>query len=539
MTGASSSNCTLIWGDYNSTLSIQLNHHGSNLQLFSGSTLLTQCNAFPIIPNQSNAVTVKQSLSQVKLYINNNLQFAYTNSEFNPVAGAFQISCSTSNVAVSNMIDDIEILPVYTVSNAAEFLQPTIMTDVKVASLTAPSAAISNLSVQGVLSNLQLSSLSNQVQGVASSLSALSNTINSVQSTGVWTLNQVNTYFTSNQNFSNDIYPRYTFTSNQSTFASNQSVAAQTTGHFCSNLIPTFITSNVFYPLRAYDSNTATWSSNQIATLATTATITSFSNTVFSSMCNLSNAYVASSNTSYASLCNLSNDYIASSNTSYASLCNLSNAYIASSNTSYASLCNLSNAYIASSNTSYASLCNLSNAYVVSSNTSYASLCNLLNAFVSTSNNLFNYALSNNSNTIFGSNTSVWSSNNFSNVSTSNIVFAFINSNATRSTWSSNNQSNLQTKSGSFPYGQLTGAPSFDSTNNAVSVGGAVLGAAGLALGGYNLFNGSGYVSGIFQQVANATSDFINLASGYQKLTNYIEIGTATTRYADGVITMK
>jgi hypothetical protein len=177
MTGASSFNCTLSWGDSNSTLSIQLNHPISNVQLFNGSTLLTQCNAFPIVANQSNAITVKQSLSQVKLYINNALQFAYTNQEFNPVAGAFQSACSTSNVAVSNLIDDIEILPVYTVSNAAEFLQPTIMTNVMVSSLFGGTVGCSSLSVSGALSNPAFFSLSNQTQTIASSLVGVSNQV--------------------------------------------------------------------------------------------------------------------------------------------------------------------------------------------------------------------------------------------------------------------------------------------------------------------------------------------------------------------------
>jgi hypothetical protein len=84
ITGSNNSNCTFGWGDSNNALSIQLNHPASNIKLLNNSTLLTQCNSLPIVPYQSNIIQVKQSVSQVKLYINNSLQFAYANPEFNP-----------------------------------------------------------------------------------------------------------------------------------------------------------------------------------------------------------------------------------------------------------------------------------------------------------------------------------------------------------------------------------------------------------------------------------------------------------------------
>jgi hypothetical protein len=242
----------------------------------NNSTLFTQCNSLPIVPYRSNIIEVKQSASQVQLYINKSLQFAYTNPEFNPVSGTFQIACSSSNVPVSNLIDDIDILPVFTVSNAGEFLQPTILTDVKVsASLSAHTVAVSNLTLTGNLTSGQISSLSNQMQGLASSVSSNNTSINNLQTQSSWTSNQVVASLLNTSNFLNDIYPRYVFTS-------NQSVSAQTMANFCSNLIPTFMTSNVFYPLRVYNSNTATYSSNQITTLVTTSGLAAYSNFVTS-----------------------------------------------------------------------------------------------------------------------------------------------------------------------------------------------------------------------------------------------------------------
>jgi hypothetical protein len=164
-----------------------------------------------------------------------------------------------------------------------------------------------NLSVSGALSNPGFYSLSNQVQTVASSLVGVSNqvvvlfsTINTISNQSSWTSNQLPLYtpLSSTQSFSNDSYAKISsnnssirwtsnslvslsplilgqYCSNLATYGSNSAAAAQTTANFCSNLIPTFMTSNVFYPLRSYDSNTSTWSSNQLATLNTTANFTS------------------------------------------------------------------------------------------------------------------------------------------------------------------------------------------------------------------------------------------------------------------------
>jgi hypothetical protein len=177
------------------------------------------------------------------------------------------------------------------------------------------------------------------------------------------------------------------------------------------------------------------------------------------------------------------------------------------------------------------------NAWTLNNLAAFSNFSTLNNVW--TSNNLV--ALSN-----FNTSNYVWSSNIFGKFSPSNAVYLFVNSNTVRSTFASNigiftsnNLSNYRLTATAIDYGTLTNKPSFDSTNNALSVGSAVLGSAGLAFGAYNLFNGLEYVNGIFQSVANATTDFINLASGYQKLTNYIEMGVFTTRYANGCIIMK
>jgi hypothetical protein len=150
--------------------------------------------------------------------------------------------------------------------------------------------------VTGTLSNVAFYSLSNQVQ-------ALSNNTSTLSTQASWTSNLAVSSCNSVISFPNDAYAKISsntssitwtsislvslspltlgqYCSNLATYGCNFAVAAQATANFCSNLIPTFMTSNVFYPLWAYDSNTATWLSNQLATLSTTANFTLFSNYV-------------------------------------------------------------------------------------------------------------------------------------------------------------------------------------------------------------------------------------------------------------------
>jgi hypothetical protein len=198
------------------------------------------------------------------------------------------------------------------------------------------------------------------------------------------------------------------------------------------------------------------------------------------------------------------------------------------------------------------SLSTLSNLFAVWSNLQNTTTVNTFNYSynVLTNYTILNVNYSSNS-TVFASNTAVsassvgiYCSNNFPTVS--NNAFAFINSNSVRSTFgcnaatfASNQLSNYRLSSVAIDYSTLTNKPLFDNTNNTLSIGLAVIGSAGLTLAGYDLFNGLGMVLGVFRTVVNATTDLINLASCYSKFTNYVECGIATTRYADGVITMK
>jgi hypothetical protein len=357
-------------------------------------------------------------------------------------------------------ISSVQIDPAFTVSNAMEALQ-----DVSIAgALTAQSVATTSLSV-GTLSNPQLSSLSNQLQMVASSLVGVSNQvltnstfISTLQTQSTWTSNLAISLSNSTSGFSNDIYPRYTFTSNQSVFSSNTFTFGSNCSIFSSNAaVAAQTTANFGCNASVFGSNYSVWTSNNFRNVSTTTSLATFSNFV-------SPIAIFGSNL-------------------FPSICNLSNAFVSTSNGLFPSLCNLSNAYVSTSSNLFPSLCNLSNAFM--GDTAKAT---------------------------FGLNTSVFTSNNLSN---------------------------YRLTATAIDYSTLTNKALFDSTNNALSVVFAVLGSAGLAFGAYKLFNGSGYVNGIFQTVANATTDFIELASGYQKLTNYIEIGVATTRYADGVITLK
>jgi hypothetical protein len=395
------------------------------------------------------------------------------------------------------------------------------------------------LTLSGTLSNPQFSSLSNQVQTVASSLVGVSNQVSTnstsisiLQTQSTWTSNQVISSLMNTSNFSNDIYPRYTFTSNQSVFAnngvvycsnlaiygSNSAAAAQTTANFSSNLIPTFMTSNVFYPLRSYDSNTSTWSSNQLATLNTTTNFTSFSNYVSPLATFGCNASVWCSN-GLNSYSNYVSTAFAYSNPLYlyvnahcnqtwsntTSLSTLSNSFAAWSNLQNTTVVNMSNyTYTALTNTVYSNNLYCSNSTVFSSNTSVAAL-----------------------------NVEIYCSNNFSNVFTSNTVFAFVNSNTNRLIFSSNSLSNYRAKSVSVPWTEVSGKPDFSSDgagNDSLGAAGVSIGSSGLLMSGYNLLDKNG-------KLTNALSDAFGKMTidptGYFKLNDpgsYIDIGDSTTR---------
>jgi hypothetical protein len=350
----------------------------------------------------------------------------------------------------------------------------------------------------GTLSNAQLSSLSNQVQLLASS--------NSTDSTAIASLS--NSSFTTIQSFSNEIYaknqsnltsitwtlnalPSYapltigqfssntsTYGSNCSIFSSNAAVAAQTTANFGCNA-------------SVFGSNYSVWTSNNFSNVSTTTSLATFSNFA-------SPIAVFGSNL-FPSICNLGNAYLGTSNSLFPSLCNLSNAYVSTSNSLFPSLCNLSNAYVSTSNNLFPSVCNLSNAYVSTSNNLFPSLCNLSNAYVNTSNSVTTKAT-------FGSNTSVFSSNSLSN---------------------------YRAKSASVPWTEVSGKPDFSSDgagNDSLGAAGVTIGLAGLLMSGYNLLDKN-------DKLTNALSDAFGKMTidptGYFKLNDpgsYIDIGDSTTR---------
>jgi hypothetical protein len=370
------------------------------------------------------------------------------------------------------------------------------------------------------LSNPLLTLLSNQVLTIASTLSGvlnqvvgLSNTIGIVSTTTSWTSNHLPLYtpLSSTQGFSNDSYAKVSsntssitwtsnslvslspltlgqYCSNLGTYGINFVASAQTTANFRSNFVPTFMTSNGFYPLQAYDSNTASWSSNQLATLNTMANFTSFSNYVSPLAPFGCNAGVWSSNglNSYSKYVSGAFVY---SNPLYLYV----NAQCNQTWSNTTSLSTLSN--------SFASWSNLQNTTVVHmSNYTYTALTNTVY-----SNNLYCSNL-----TVFSSNTSVaalnvgiYCSNNFLNVSTSNTVFAFVNSNTNRLIFSSNSLSNYRAKSVSVPWTEVSEKPNFSSDgagNDSLGAAGVTIGSAGLLMSGYNLLDKNG-------KLTNALSD--------------------------------
>jgi hypothetical protein len=164
------------------------------------------------------------------------------------------------------------------------------------------------------------------------------------------------------------------------------------------------------------------------------------------------------------------------------------------------------------------------------SNYTYTALTN-----TSYSNNLY---CSNS--TVFRSNTAVSSCNlgiycskNFSNVSTSNTVFAVINPNTNRSIFSSNSLSNYRAKSVSVPWTEVSGKPDFSNNgaeNDSLGAAGVSIVSAEFLMSGYNLLDKN-------DKLTNALSDAFGKMTidptGYFKLSHpesYIDVGDSTTR---------
>lgn len=122
-----------MWGDSSTVaMSLVFTQPTSNISLYQNTTLLATTFAYPFVPNSNNLIAIRQSLTSLKVYVNDVQQLTYSlSNENNPVGGSFSFIGSNG---LSNMLSQVAVDPAFTVSNSAEFLA-----DVSVSgSLTAP-----------------------------------------------------------------------------------------------------------------------------------------------------------------------------------------------------------------------------------------------------------------------------------------------------------------------------------------------------------------------------------------------------------------
>jgi hypothetical protein len=530
----------------------------------NGSNLLNS--NIPVLPAGSNLLALRQTLGALKFYVNDVLQFNFSlANEVNPQRGVFTV---TGSNGLSNILSSVAIDNAFSVSNAAEFLQ-----DVSIAGVVSVQSVVSsNLILTGNLTSGQLSSLSNQVQGVSNQVWGLSNTINTVSNQASWSSNHVVSLSNFTTGFSNDIYPRYTFTSNQSVFGSNAANAAQTTANFGSNAVVAGQTTANFASTLANSAQTtanfgsnlansaqtmATWSSNNFSNVATSTGLASYSNfvsanfgqsnVVFSSLNGLSNsifplstfgcnASVWSSN-GLNSYSNYVSTAFAYSNPLYLYV----NAQCNQTWSNTTSLSTLSNSFAAWSNLQNTTTVNMSNyTYTSLTNTVYSNNLYCSNSTVFASNT----AVSASNVAIYSSNIGNYCSNNFPTFS--NAIYPFVNSNTSRSTFGSNtavytsNQlPNYRLSSVAIDYSTLTNKPSFDAINGLAIGAATISGLGALGFAGSEMFLKDGYLTGVLQSATDTAHNAINLASGYQRLSSFLEVDTGTTRIQDNLIIMK
>jgi hypothetical protein len=175
------------------------------------------------------------------------------------------------------------------------------------------------------------------------------------------------------------------------------------------------------------------------------------------------------------------------------------------------------------------------------SNYTYTALTNVVY-----SNNLY---CSNS--TVFASNTAVsatttavYASNNFSTFS--NAIYPFINSNTSRSTFgcndgtfASNALPNYRLSSVAIDYSTLTNTPDFLTTTGLAIRAATISSLGALNFANSEMFSKDGYLTRILQSAIDAAHNAINLASGYQRLSSFLEVGTRTTRIQDNLLIMK
>jgi hypothetical protein len=156
-----------------------------------------------------------------------------------------------------------------------------------------------------------------------------------------------------------------------------------------------------------------------------------------------------------------------------------------------------------------------SNILVASSNALFAGVTWTSNLAVATSNS--HVALSNShANT---SNTAAWGSNTAGFASNSSIAGSAVAAwSSNTAMWTSNVLPAYRRTDASVPWASISGKPDFDEGAGSLSVGGVVLGTAGLVFGGAALLNQNGQLTGILANAANSLR--LDPGQGYGRLRN-------------------
>lgn len=294
--------------------------------------------------------------------------------------------------------------------------------------------------------------------------------------------------------------------------------------------------------LGLYGSNTSLWSSN--ASVALSNNVTSFSN----SFIGLSNNFSTLSN----SFTSFSNSQISFSTSTNSSISFLSNAQLTTtsnfntlSNYTYFNVSSLSNAgLITTSNIT--SLCNYT----------YSNINSLSNAGLTITSNLsslsnYTYGFtSNNSNMIYwNSNTTVSLSNNVSAIAsslsnTSNLLVSYSNWESGRLDSLSNFAYNINTSNSTVTNVYTSNIYS----SSGGTIGSLVMSGAGLALGGYNLLNNSGFLTSALKDATGlkvnidpsaGSMSALSLLGKFGQYTDSVMVGVSTLELSNNQIYFK
>jgi hypothetical protein len=389
--------------------------------------------------------------------------------------------------------------------------------------------AFSNMSLAGTLSvsNIFLCQSNVVVAGslTAPNLSTLSNNINGVSNQVISLCNSLSNYtlLTSTFSLSNDIYSK-----NASNIANLAAYSNAVTPVVTSTSNTQYTISNFLYRYTPSNDANITSLSNALVSLSNFST----QNNAWSS-----NNLLALSNFSTQNNVWTSNNLVALSNFSSQNNAWTSNSLVAISNFSTTNNAWSSNNLVALSNFSTSNNAWTSNSLVAFSNLSTNNNAWTSNNLVSlsnfsTSNHFYNSNL-NNSNSvrriwasnsaIFDCNCAVYSSNSLNSLATGTATVTVL----------SNTFSNYRAKSASVPWTEVSGKPDFSSDgagNDSLGAAGVTIGSAGLLMFGYNLLDKNGKLtSALSDAFGKMTID----PTGYFKLNDpgsYIDIGDTTTR---------